>query len=928
MKKNQFFLRKDSLIISLLLFFFGAVFSFAQTDECMNRTYTIGGWGAPNQTTPQTSYLYANFNSAFPNGLVIGCPAGKTLKLSSANAVTNFLPSGGTPAPLNENLVDPQGEDYKNTLASQLIGVTLAVTFDAFDSNYSSSNIKLGDYFILESSSPFYLKTVNELLAMANNFIGNCGNSPYSASQFTDALDAVNNSYHEGKSSSGYLSCCKLKIKYTQEPIKCFGGKAKVTISYENGSSATTGAGVFYVEAGTHTFTVQDGDCKDSVTLEISQPTLLNLNITSTEIKCYGENTTITANVSGGTGGYTYLWSNGATTKEISVPAGTYSVTVMDGNDCTKTAEITVSQPEPLGLTLTSTEIKCFGEKSTITANVSGGTAPYTYLWSNGATTQSIEVVAGQSYSVTVTDSKGCIIKKESEVISQPAKLEAEISKTEIKCYGGDAVVTVNVTGGTAPYNYLWSNGETTNTITVKAGTYSVKVTDSKGCFVDINVQVTEPKKLLVDLNSTLILCNGGSTTVTANVSGGTGSYRYEWKKDGVTLSETGNSVTGTAGAYSVTVWDANECVASDSENVYQPEIISVKASAKEVTCVGGKADATVTVTGGTAPYQIHWIKGDAVLASGASVQLAAGDYTVSVTDANGCKASANITVKQQTCDGFTTVTQGGWGAKAAGNNWGTYRDKNFAGAFPNGVTVGSGSRFLKFTSAKAVENFLPSGGTPRSLNAGTMTDPTEKSYGNTLAGQVVALTLSVGFDAFDMNFSTSETPLGSLIVVSGIFNGMTVKQILTEANKVLGGESSSYTAQQINEIVSAINENYDNGKVNKGVLACPCTSTPTETLKIAEAAKPTSAESKMQLYPNPSKGDINLKFEAESGSAISVQLYDISGKMVADLSKSASRSGNQVSVAYSNYNLTDGLYIVRVKTSKEEKTFKLIVRK
>ncbi len=926
MRKNQSFQKTVNLFLIGIVILFGTVFSFAQSNNCMNRTYTIGGWGAENLNTPQTHYLYQNFDAAFPNDLVIGCASGNTLTLTSAQEVTNFLPSGGTPSALASTMVDPRGS-YSNTLAAQLVGVTLAVTFDAQNPNYSSSNISLGDYYIMDSTSPFYLMTVNQLLVLANNFIGGCGTSSYSASQYNQALDAINNSYHEGNTNSGYLNCCKLKIKYEVEPIKCYGGKAKVTISYENGSSATTGGGVFEVGAGTHTFTVQDGDCKDSVTLQITQPSLLEVSITGTEIKCYGGNSTLTANPSGGTGVYSYLWSNGATTKEISVPAGQYSVTVTDANGCEKAAQIEVTQPEPLTLNINATEIKCFGDKSTLTANVSGGTAPYAYLWSNGETSQSIEVSAGQSYSVKVTDSKGCVIEKSSEVISQPTKLEAEISKTEIKCHGENSTLTVSVTGGTAPYSYLWSNGETTASIQVKAGSYSVKVTDSKGCYINIDTVVTEPQKLVVDLSSSAILCNGGNTTVTANVSGGTGSYRYEWKKDGVLLSETGNTVSGGAGVYSVTVWDEKECMSSDTENVVQPEAISLNITANEVTCVGGKADVSVTVSGGTSPYQINWLQGSLIVATGNAVQLPVGDYIVSVTDANGCSKSANVTVKQKTCSGFTTVTQGGWGAKAAGNNWGTYRDRNFAGAFSSGLTIGAGTRFLKLTSAKAVENFLPSGGTPRALDAGTLTNPTEKSYANTLAGQVVALTLSVTFDRYDAAFSSSDTQLGDLLVVSGTFAGMSVNQVLIEANQVLGGVSNSYTPEQLNAIVSSINENYDNGKINNGVLACPC-STANNVLATSSVIKAVTSESKMLLYPNPSKGDLNIRFEAETGSTFTVQLYDMSGKMVADLSKSGNRVGNQISVAYSNYNLADGLYIVRVKTSKEEKSFKLIVRK
>jgi hypothetical protein len=171
----------------------------------------------------------------------------------------------------------------------------------------------------------------------------------------------------------------------------------------------------------------------------------------------------------------------------------------------------------------------------------------------------------------------------------------------------------------------------------------------------------------------------------------------------------------------------------------------------------------------------------------------------------------------------FTTYTQGGWGSKPNGNNPGVYVQNHFAAAFPEGLTVGCDIHSLTLTSAQAVSNFLPQGGTPGALTAG-YTDPKVKL--NVLAGQVVALTLSVGFDKTDANFGASNLNLGDLVIASGTFAGMTVKQVLAEANNVLGGCSSKYTASQLNDIITSINENFDNGTVNKGVLTCPPPST------------------------------------------------------------------------------------------------------
>ncbi|MCW5900265.1 MAG: T9SS type A sorting domain-containing protein [Flavobacteriales bacterium] len=164
------------------------------------------------------------------------------------------------------------------------------------------------------------------------------------------------------------------------------------------------------------------------------------------------------------------------------------------------------------------------------------------------------------------------------------------------------------------------------------------------------------------------------------------------------------------------------------------------------------------------------------------------------------------------------TQTQGGWGAPPNGNNPGAYLHANFAGAFPGGVTIGC-ENTLVFTSAQAITNFLPSGGPPSVLPSGTWVNPT--GYGNVLAGQLLAATISVGMDAYDPGFGASSTLLGNAIVASGPFAGWTVNAVLAAANDFIGGCGGSYTAPQFNSVLTAINENFTGGNTNNGFLIC-----------------------------------------------------------------------------------------------------------
>ena len=176
---------------------------------------------------------------------------------------------------------------------------------------------------------------------------------------------------------------------------------------------------------------------------------------------------------------------------------------------------------------------------------------------------------------------------------------------------------------------------------------------------------------------------------------------------------------------------------------------------------------------------------------------------------------------EMSSCGMLRTQTQGGWGAPPNGNNPGAYLHANFDAAFPDGLTVGCypNNYYIKLTSAQAVTNLLPTGGKAAELSTNT-TDPA--ALKNVLVGQVVALKLSVVFDAQNPDFGESTVALGKMIIGSGTFKGKTVSQFLAIAEKVLGGCLTRYTAQQVNETATSINQNFDDGTTDEGFLVCP----------------------------------------------------------------------------------------------------------
>ncbi len=441
------------------------------------------------------------------------------------------------------------------------------------------------------------------------------------------------------------------------------GGTAPYTYSWDNGG---TTASITGLAPGTYVGTATDANgCTTVETVTITEPTVLTSTSTSTDVTCNGDNDgTASMSASGGTAPYTYSWDNGATTASITgLAPGTYVGTATDANGCTTVETVTITEPTVLVISNTTiTDVDCNGSSTGSVAIIaSGGTLPYTYLWSDGQTTATATGLIAGIYSVTVTDANGCTISQTNVTVSQPATLATEtLGSSNVTCFGAcDGTAAISIDGGTFPFTYSWSNGQTGPSASgLCPGTYSVTVTDANGCTLTDNVTITEPSALVNNSTSiTNVSCNGLSDgTVGLNVSGGTLPYTYLWSDGQTTASATGLI----AGTYSVTITDANGCVLTESNIIItEPTVLAnASTSVSDVSCNGFSDGAIqLNVSGGTAPYTYLWSDGQtSALASG----LSAGSYSVTVTDANGCTISVNATVNEPTSlyNNNTTFTE------------------------------------------------------------------------------------------------------------------------------------------------------------------------------------------------------------------------------------------------------------------------------
>lgn len=327
---------------------------------------------------------------------------------------------------------------------------------------------------------------------------------------------------------------CALSASISGTNATCFGannGTATITLAgaadpiiYEWNNGANTQS-VANLAPGLYTVNITDGNnCPASLDIFITEPAQLQANATSTHETSAGANDgSATANPTGGTDGYNYLWNTGQTTQAILyLTPGTYSVTVGDANGCTAVQSVVVNAFNcALSAEANISNVSCAGTADgSVTLSMNGGTAPFTYLWSNGGTSATISNLPGGNYTASITDDNGCQLIT-SVTINEPMPYSAWSIETVNPTCPADATgsITASISGGTAPYNFLWSNGQTSNIATnLVAGSYNLTVTDQNGCQTSTSVIVNSadnvPPTVAVQ-NATVPLNPSGQALVT-----------------------------------------------------------------------------------------------------------------------------------------------------------------------------------------------------------------------------------------------------------------------------------------------------------------------------------------------------------------------------------------------------------------------------
>ncbi|MCA6361643.1 MAG: gliding motility-associated C-terminal domain-containing protein [Bacteroidetes bacterium] len=416
------------------------------------------------------------------------------------------------------------------------------------------------------------------------------------------------------------------------------------------------------------TITVSDDNCPYSGSQTFAYcitVTGFATSATSSPANCNASNGSAAVLASGGQSPYSYTWapSGGNNATATGLTPGTYSCTVTDGSGCQMVQTVTVTQgAAPGNLVMSSTDIDCFGNNNgSANANMNGGQQPYTYVWSNGGNTATLNNLAPGTYSVTVTTANGCISTGTVTITQPAAALSVNTSiTTPILCNGNtNGAALAAVSGGTTPYTFNWSTTpaqQTAQATGLGAGTYAVSITDDNGCTTQGSIILTQPAAITGLVSTTPVSCNGGSNgAAQVLASGGTGTYVYTWNS--VPAQSGPAAINLGAGTYVVSITDGNGCQALTVANISQPAPLSATISgASNVTCNGGNnGSASITAAGGTGPYSYAWSTVP-VQTSPFANNLAAGTQTVSITDANGCATVTTVTILEPTPVTITTL--------------------------------------------------------------------------------------------------------------------------------------------------------------------------------------------------------------------------------------------------------------------------------
>ena len=683
--------------------------------------------------------------------------------------------------------------------------------------------------------------------------------------------------------------------------ISATGGVAPYTYSIDGGTTFVSGATFNSLSAATYSVVVADANgCQgtDAVTLT-SSGTTLTVSTTNTDPSCGSNDGQIVVAATGGTGPYTYSIDGGTTfvasATFTGLAVGTYSVVSEDANGCQGTTSTTLVNSGGPTASATGTNVSCNGlTDGTVTISATGGTTPYTYSM-DGVTfvaSATFTGIGAGTYTVYVEDNGGCQ-STSSVTITEPTAIVHTVNVVNASCGSNNGSLTVNATGGTAPFTYSLNSGtaQSSNSFTgLAGGSYTIQVTDAGGCMSSMTSHTvaggTAPS-ITTSANNETCMSGNGSITITA--TGGTSPFTYTLNGG---TAQSSNVFSGlSAGSYSIVVTDANGCTASTTSTVTNAGGFSliVNPAAGQTICAGNSANISASGAGTGATYT--WDQGLPAGASHNVTPTVTTTYSVVAVDGAGCSATASTTITVQTAPTVTVI--------------------------PTNPTICSGES-ITLTATGASSYVWNTGMTTSTITVSPTNQTTYTVIGQngSCSGTPVQVTVGVnpsptvnaGSDVFNIavggtvNFNNSGSNATSYSWNFG--DGQT---------STTGFVAHTYNVQGVYTVILT------------GTIGT-CTATDTLTINVGVTGiDQVSLENAINVYPNPNNGLFNLKMEFGDAQNVEITLFSAIGQLI-DYRNIDNVTGQVETFDFSNE--SEGVYFVRVKTESGTITKKITVSK
>jgi gliding motility-associated-like protein len=437
--------------------------------------------------------------------------------------------------------------------------------------------------------------------------------------------------------------------------VDAWGGNSPYYYQWNTGANSQD---LHNIPSGDYSVTISDAlGCSTTEAVSIDNPTEITYTTASGNNDCAGDTDGfVSVELSGGTEPYTYQWANSQHMLSANQPmlenlaANEFSVTVSDANGCSFTESFVVTSPDALQISYETVNVSQLGgNDGEINITVTGGTGAYGFSWDSGETTEDLSNIEAGTYQILVTDENGCSISTEIEITEPLEPLGFDKVHTNLSCANSDdGTIQIFPKGGVQPYEIDWSTGSTTTYLNnLSAGTYYCTLTDANEITYVDSIIVTQPDPISLTYASNDPTCFGlENGNIDLTVEGGTSPYQYQWYDPDYALAGiTQDLETVRAGTYTIVVKDTNDCQNTLTIQIDEPEMIQLSLTTEDNVCYNGiEAWIQTTVSGGTPDYSYSWSNGDETENIN---NLPAGEYSVTVSDANDCEVFAEAIITE-----------------------------------------------------------------------------------------------------------------------------------------------------------------------------------------------------------------------------------------------------------------------------------------